>query len=69
MPLQQKPRPRAAEQAPTDEAAKRERYKRHLDRLLDNALEETFPASDPIAVTPRRLKAPPAAQLAEPRNG
>jgi ankyrin repeat protein len=25
----------------------------HLDRLLDHALEETFPASDPIAVTPR----------------
>ena len=26
----------------------------HNERLLDNALEETFPASDPIAVTPRR---------------
>ncbi len=24
----------------------------HLERLLDHALEETFPASDPIAVTP-----------------
>lgn len=24
----------------------------HLDRLLDNALRETFPASDPIAVSP-----------------
>ena len=24
----------------------------HLERLLDNALEETFPASDPIAVSP-----------------
>jgi ankyrin repeat protein len=24
----------------------------HLDRLLDQALEETFPASDPIAVSP-----------------
>lgn len=23
----------------------------HLDRLLDEALEETFPASDPVAVT------------------
>jgi hypothetical protein len=24
----------------------------HLERLLDHALEETFPASDPIAVSP-----------------
>lgn len=28
--------------------------KRHLDEKLDEALKETFPASDPIAVTPRR---------------
>jgi hypothetical protein len=27
---------------------------RYLDRLLDEALEETFPASDPIAVPTRR---------------
>lgn len=26
--------------------------KQHLDEELDEALEETFPASDPIAVTP-----------------
>ena len=26
----------------------------HLERQLDEALKETFPASDPIAVTPRR---------------
>jgi len=26
---------------------------RSLDRRLDEALQETFPASDPIAVTPR----------------
>ena len=26
----------------------------HVERLLDQALEETFPASDPIAVTPRK---------------
>ena len=25
----------------------------HVERLLDQALEATFPASDPIAVTPR----------------
>ena len=25
----------------------------HLERLLDQALEATFPASDPVAVTPR----------------
>lgn len=27
--------------------------KKHLDRLLDEALVETFPASDPIAVSPQ----------------
>lgn len=27
--------------------------KRHEDEALDEALEETFPASDPIAVTPQ----------------
>jgi len=26
----------------------------HLERLLDDALQQTFPASDPIAVTPPR---------------
>jgi ankyrin repeat protein len=26
----------------------------HVERMLDEALRETFPASDPIAVTPRR---------------
>jgi ankyrin repeat protein len=26
----------------------------HVERLLDQALKDTFPASDPIAVTPRR---------------
>jgi ankyrin repeat protein len=26
----------------------------HLEWLLDEALKETFPASDPVAVTPRR---------------
>jgi hypothetical protein len=30
----------------------------HLERLLDAALEQTFPASDPIAVNvPRRTQA------------
>jgi hypothetical protein len=36
-----------------DKAAER-RHKQHLDEQLDEALKETFPASDPIAVTPRR---------------
>lgn len=34
--------------------------KRHLDKLLDEALLETFPASDPIAVSPPRKRASPA---------
>ena len=29
-----------------------QRRDEHLERLLDHALEETFPASDPIAVSP-----------------
>ena len=33
--------------------------KRHLDELLDHALLETFPASDPIAVSPPRKPASP----------
>ena len=32
----------------------------HLEEELDEALEETFPASDPIAVHPEREKAPSA---------
>lgn len=37
------------------EAVERKRdEKRHLDEKLDEALKETFPASDPIAVTPPR---------------
>ncbi|HET8697237.1 MAG TPA: hypothetical protein VFO94_07115 [Gammaproteobacteria bacterium] len=39
-----------------DPAAERGRYDQGLDRRLDEALEETFPASDPIAVTPRRRR-------------
>jgi len=30
----------------------------HIEQLLDHALEETFPASDPIAVTPKRGQDP-----------
>ena len=46
-----------APHAPDDAAATRDRYKAHLDEKLDEALKETFPASDPIAVTPRRRPA------------
>jgi len=44
-------RPGARDATP---AAPTNDLKRHLDRRLDEALEETFPASDPIAVTPPR---------------
>ena len=33
-----------------------QRRDEHLERLLDHALEETFPASDPIAVSPPPLR-------------
>jgi len=39
-------------QAPSE--AKRLRDKQHLDEKLDEALEETFPASDPFEITPER---------------
>ena len=65
MPLERRRRRRSAA-PPSDEAAKRERYKRHLDSLLDEALRDTFPASDPIAVTPRRRRAPSAPSPHEP---
>ena len=67
MPRQKTNRSGAAPDKPADDAAKRDQYKRHLDRLLDEALQGTFPASDPIAVTPRRRK-PPAAPRVDARN-
>ena len=36
----------------TLQAALSRRSDEHLEHLLDEALKETFPASDPIAVTP-----------------
>ena len=41
---------------PTDSASSRyaDDLDRYLDRLLDEALEETFPASDSVAVPTRR---------------
>ncbi len=51
----------------SDTAAKR--YKEHLDERLDEALRETFPASDPIAVTPRRKRpAPRKSGASQPRK-
>jgi hypothetical protein len=48
----------------------------HLDELLDEALEQTFPASDPIAIAVEleasELKQPQAFELRAahpPRNG
>ena len=67
MPVQRHRRRRGGAQ-PSDEAAKSEQYKRHLDNLLDEALRDTFPASDPIAVTPRR-KAPRPPPAEPPRSG
>jgi len=44
---------------PIDSEGAAKRYKQHLDDRLDEALTETFPASDPIAVTPRRKRPAP----------
>jgi hypothetical protein len=45
------PRERRGEpKKPRGEAARRSR-REHLDRKLDEALEETFPASDPIELS------------------
>jgi hypothetical protein len=39
----------------------------HIEQLLDHALEATFPASDPVAVSPTAaLAAPPPACPPEP---
>ena len=46
-PEKDKPPP-TAEPSP-DEKAEREDKKHHQDDLLDEAVEETFPASDPIS--------------------
>jgi hypothetical protein len=35
------------------EERRRKVYKEQLDERLDEALKETFPASDPVALTPR----------------
>lgn len=42
-------RSRKAAPETTESAAER----RHLDELLDEGLEETFPASDPVAIVQR----------------
>jgi hypothetical protein len=41
--------------APTDDDAEQAR----MDLALDEALKETFPASDPVAIHVDRLDAPP----------
>jgi len=35
------------------EEGRRSLYKQRLDERLDDALKGTFPASDPVALTPR----------------
>jgi hypothetical protein len=45
------PAQKLEEQRPTSE-------EEHLDRLLDEALKATFPASDPISITPAESEKP-----------
>ena len=52
-----KDRPRKAgklQKEKVESRAKRRRDQQHLDEMLDEALEETFPASDAIALSPER---------------
>ncbi len=42
-----------------EETSRKEQEQRRLERALDEGLEETFPASDPVNVTqPRRTRPP-----------
>ncbi len=42
-----------------EEASPKEQEQRRLERALDEGLEETFPASDPVNVTQPRKTRPP----------
>jgi hypothetical protein len=44
---------RSAKNGDSSAEERRRAYLRQLDERLDEALKETFPASDPIALTPR----------------
>jgi len=54
---QQPPRPKPAARAD------------HLEQLIDEAVEESFPASDPPAVTPRSEPVSPAPGAPPRREG
>ncbi len=56
--------PRNEVDRPRQEQADKSGYQQHLDDRLDEALKETFPASDPVAVTPRRGEVSAAADQA-----
>jgi hypothetical protein len=50
------PAPPVPQKAAATDERRRKLYKQHLDERLDEALKETFPASDPVALTPRRTQ-------------
>lgn len=41
----------------------------HIEELIDQSIEESFPASDPPAVTPRRVQRPTGSRTADGRDG
>ena len=55
---------RRSRMAPSDAAPSGAAERRRLDKLLDEGLEETFPASDPVAVVQHAPEQP----RAEPRR-
>jgi hypothetical protein len=45
-----------------------ERESRHLDDLIDEAGKESFPASDPMAITPARRPSPEGGEQGDDRQ-
>jgi hypothetical protein len=51
-------RPKQSSQRARQSSPRAAELKKHQDELLDEALRETFPASDPIAVDPVETMTP-----------
>jgi hypothetical protein len=45
-----------SENTPPDSPDSNDQYDKHLDELLEEALEDSFPASDPFSISPAKLR-------------